>query len=67
MNDEDVQLSQIDDNADCNQYGWSQYERGFYGPLLFVFVLNKLKIHDMHHFHMDEMWNTWTKARWSKK
>ena len=64
MKDEDKQHEQIDDNADS--YSWSHYERGFYGPLLFVFVLNKLKIHDMHHFHMDEMWDTWTKARWSK-
>ncbi len=68
MKDEDVQQIQIDDNADYERWGcWSRYERGFYGPLLFVFILSKLKIQDMRYFHMDEMWSLWTKARWSKK
>ena len=67
MKDEDKQQNQIDDNAENSPYGWSRYERGFYGPLLFVFVLNKLKIHEMRYFHMDEMWSIWTKARWNKQ
>jgi hypothetical protein len=67
MKDEDKQLSQIDNNAENRADSWSQYERGFYGPLLFVFALSKLKIHSLHHFHMDKIWSLWTKAYWSKK
>lgn len=67
MKDEDKQQTPIDDNADRNEYGWSTYERGFFGPLLFVYVLNKLKIHEMRYFHMDEMWSIWSAARWNKK